>query len=433
MAREFAPRFEYLPAAPPIRGRSLSSLAQPVAAGVLVAAVIFNAVLSWVNAHLFALTPSMVSATQGAIVISALTIGILQPPVLIARWIVVIWLLIVPVFLISAVRAQFEPKILGDILLIPAFILLGTRLNGQTLRQTVIGLQTLIVIVGVWELARPEQFGAFFKVLDYYVNTRGFDADAFWAGGDLFVSSQRPGSRMLLDGLGLHRGSSLFLEPVSLGNWAVVATLFTAAMWREFGATGRIFMIVSTLILLVICDGRLALSVILLFCLWLPLCRRIPDRLSVLYLPFLLVALSSANALGLLSATGDNFAGRLAIGYDALSNMRLEQLLGTAMNRGRFEDAGWADFVQAQSLFVSIGLWLFLSLTSFGSGAENRMAKHGIFLFIALCMPISNSLLSIKSAALMWVIYGFCHARGRSRMARDGGPEIIPYLQSGRS
>ncbi len=393
---------------------------QPAAAALLVAAVTFNAAFAWVNAHLFALTPSIVSAAQGAIVLSALAIGVLQPATLIARWFIMAWLLLVTVALTSAVRGQFEPKILGDILLLPAFILLGMRLDGPTLRRTVIGLQLLILLLGMWELAQPVQFGAFFHVVDYYVNTRGYDANAFWAGGDLFLSSERPGGRLLLAGSGLHRGSSLFLEPVSLGNWAVVAALFTAAMWRSLSRPARAFMIGSTFILLAICDGRLALSVILLFCLWLPLCRWIPDRFSIAYLPLLLLALSTGGALGLLDQTGDNFGGRLAVGVEALSSMDLDQMLGISAERVRFDDAGWADFVQAQSLLVSVGLWLFLGLTSFGTGAQDRMAKHGIMLFLTLCMPISNSLLSIKTAALMWVIYGFCYARSRRIPGKEG-------------
>lgn len=415
MARSSAPALSYMPSGAGLPNhRPLAWMTQPAAAALLIAAVVFNAAFAWVNAHLFALTPSIISAAQGAIVLSALAIGALQPPALIIRWFAMTWLLLITVLLTSALRAQFEPKILGDILLIPAFILLGTRMDDRTLRHSVIGLQMLIVLFGLWELARPDQFGAFFHVVDYYVNTRGYDANAFWAGGDLFLSSERPGGRLLLGGLGLHRGSSLFLEPVSLGNWAVVVTLFTAAMWRSLSIGARAFMIASTLILLIVCDGRLALSVILLFCLWLPLCRKIPDRLSIAYLPLLLVALSSGGALGLLDQTGDNFAGRLTVGIQALGSMDLHQLLGISAERSRFDDAGWADFVQAQSLLVSVGLWLFLGLTSFGSGPQDRMAKHGIMLFITLCMPISNSLLSIKTAALMWVIYGFCYARSRT-------------------
>lgn len=397
-----------------------SSVLPLAAAALLFATIVFNPALAWVNAHLFPLTASAVSTVQGAIVLFALVVGLLQPVALTARWLLLAWLLVLSILLTSAVRAQFEPKIFGDMLLIPAFILLGMRIDGPLLRRTVLVMQALILIVGLWELARPGQYGAFFNVTSYYVNTRGFDADAFWAGGELFLSSQRPSGRMLLDGFGLHRGSSLFLEPVSLGNWAIMAVIFTVAMWRDLSVVARLFMGISSLLLLVICDGRLALSVVLFFCLWLPFCRWIPDRLSAAYLPLMLIGLWLAGLLGLLSNWGDTFSGRLAVSLKALQSMGLEHLLGVGERRLRLADAGWADFIQAQSLFVALGLWLMLSLTSFGRQPGDRMAKHGIMLFITLCLPVSNSMLSIKTAALLWMLYGFCFARGRL-MPREGG------------
>ena len=386
----------------------------PVAAVALLAAtVLFNPLLAWVNSHVAQMSGSIVSVMQGGIVISALLIGLFQPIVLAARWWVLAALLVMAVLLTSAIRAQFNPKILGDVLLIPAFILLGTALRTDQFRRSILVMQACILLVGLWELARPDQYGAFFNVVDYYVNTRGYDANAFWAGGSLFLSSERPGGRLLLNGFGFHRGSSLFLEPVSLGNWAVVATIFTAACWRELSRWGRTFMIASTFALLVICDGRLAMTVILLFCLYLPLCRYLPDRWSALYLPVMLGLLWLGDALGLLMPNGDNFAGRLGIGLHALGTMDATALLGVNPEFARLDDAGWADFIQSQSVLIALGLWLALALTGFGTAPGDRMAKHGIMLFLILCLPISNSLLSIKTAALMWTLYGFCFARGQ--------------------
>jgi len=183
----------------------------PVAAVALLAAtVLFNPLLAWVNSHVAQMSGSIVSVMQGGIVISALLMGLFQPIVLAARWWVLAALLVMVVLLTSAIRAQFNPKILGDVLLIPAFILLGTALRTDLFRRSILVMQACILLVGIWELARPDQYGAFFNVVDYYVNTRGYDANAFWAGGSLFLSSERPGGRLLLNGLGFqcHFGST---------------------------------------------------------------------------------------------------------------------------------------------------------------------------------------------------------------------------------
>jgi putative polymerase len=394
-------------------GETLRAMVPFAASALLVATIAFNPLLAWVNSHAAPLSGGIVSVMQGGIVIAALSLGLFQPAALAARWWVMSAMLVMAVLLTGAIRAEFNPKILGDVLLIPAFILLGTALPGDLFRRTVLATQGAILLVGSWELLRPDQYGAFFNVVDYYVNTRGFDAEAFWAGGSLFLSSERPGGRLLLNGFGFHRGSSLFLEPVSLGNWAVVMSIFTAACWRELSRSGRAFMAATIFALLVICDGRLAMTVIAFFCLFLPISQYVPDRWSAAYLPAMLALLWLGDAMGVLMPNGDNFAGRLGIGLHALLTMDANGLLGVSAEFARLDDAGWADFVQAQSIFVSLGLWLLLSLSSFGREPGNRMAKHGILLFLILCLPISNSLLSIKTAAMMWALYGHCFARGR--------------------
>lgn len=392
---------------------SRETLAQGLCAALLVATIAFNPALAWANAHLAPVTPALVSAVQAAIVLGALAMGALQPLRTGVRWLALAWLLAMGVVLTGALRGALEPKVLGDVLLIPAFILLGTRLHRATLVGAMALMQGMLVAVGLWELAFPGQYGRFFDVLGYYVQTRGFDAEDFWAGGQLFLSSERPGGRILLDGLNLHRGSSLFLEPVSLGNWSVLAALFAAMLWRDLSRGLRLYFITTIGLLLVVCDGRLAMGVLALFALYLPLARRLPDRLSVAYLPVMLGLLAAAGALGLLEPGGDSFTGRLGIGIGALQAMSLERLLGLSRVPLSLADAGWADVVQSQSLFLPIALWLVLSLTGFGKAPENRVAKHGILLFLMLSLPISNSILSVKTAAAMWAFYGFAYARSR--------------------
>ncbi|PTQ11882.1 polysaccharide biosynthesis protein GumE [Sphingomonas oleivorans] len=391
-------------------------------AALLGMTVLFNPLLALVNAQIFAVAGGMVVAIQGLIVIAALALGALQrddPPY---RWIALTWGLTMLLVAISAVRAELSLKNFGDILIIPAFICLGTRLRGSTLVRLVIALQSLLLLVGIWELASPAGFGATFKVISYYVNTRGFDQDAFWAGGDLFLSSERPKGRMLLDGFGLHRGSSLFLEPVSLGNWTIVIAVFIAAFWSRLSHAARIFLILSNAALLVICDGRLALSVNLVLLAYLPLARKIPGWASAFYLPGLFLLLLIAMQFGFLPAGGDTMPGRLRVGMDALLTIDLANLLGVGIVENAFADAGWAYFIQTQSLIAALAVWLMLTLTSTGEEGGGRMAKHGIAVFITLCLPISYSILSIKTVAVMWAFYGYFYARA-NRMAKSFEPD----------
>ncbi|MCC2979786.1 polysaccharide biosynthesis protein GumE [Sphingomonas sp. IC4-52] len=393
---------------------------QAACAILLAATVLFNPALALAGAIGLPLSASLVASTQALIVAGALILGMAQPKAPPYGWIAAVLGLLAVSALTGAVRSQFDAKSLGDVLLVPAFIMLGARLTPRTLIVTLVMLQALVLIVGIWEVADPEGFGARFKIAEYYVRTRGFSEADFWAGGDLFISSERPQGRLLLAGSGLHRGSSLFLEPVSLGNWSVVVAIATAVLWSRLSVLLRTGLIVSTLMLLIICDGRLSLSVCLMLLAFLPIARHLPERFSVLYLPGCILALVLAARFGLLIDTGDTFAGRLRYAVDAFGRLNIDHLLGISSKRVGMEDAGLAYFVVRQSIFVAVGLWLLLTLTSLGDDRAGRICKHGFMLFVVLCLPISNALLSIKTAAFMWAVYGFCYGQARRRAAPAG-------------
>ncbi len=78
-----------------------------------------------------------------------------------------------------------------------------------------------------------------FAVKDFYINTRGIGEDEFTnLSSDLYVSATRPDARFL-PFFDLHRMSSVFLEPVSLGNFVIVSVAFMMAFsgracpWRS--------------------------------------------------------------------------------------------------------------------------------------------------------------------------------------------------------
>lgn len=399
---------------------------QLACAVVLALTVCFNPFLAVVNASIMPIGGGIVALVQGTLVVAALLLGLTASGRAAYPWIGVCWALAMAAVATAAIRMQFDAKSFGDVLLIPAFILLGMQLQRGTLIRTVTVLQAMILLVGIWELASPGSFGTFFKVAQYYINSRGYSAEDFWAGGDLFVSSVRPQGRMLFANSELHRGSSLFLEPVSLGNWTIMITLFSAGLWRHLTIGLRGFLILSNIALLVICDGRLALGVNLMLLAFLPLARRIPGWVSVLYLPISLIGLTLAKMLGLLAEVGDTFAGRLRYGIDALGALNWERFFAVGWTRLGNDDAGLVYFIQNQSLPVAIGLWMVITLTNIGEGSGSRSFKHGMALFLVACLPISNASLSIKTTALMWACFGYFYMRARQdSVTQQDGPRAF--------
>lgn len=392
------------------QGMVTPSALEAMAVAVAVLAVVFNPLLAIVNGHVHPLSSGLVALVQAGLTFGALGIGGIQRRTP-TRWIVMAWMLLVWFIGLSIMRDGLAIKDLGDVLLIPAFIALGQRIRLPVLVRVVVGLQVAITVVGVLELIFPSIFGAIFKVVDYYVSTRGYDKSAFWAGNDLFLSSERPGGRLLLPGFNLHRGSSLFLEPVSLGNWTIVIAIFLGGFWHSLSWRSRALLAGCDIVLLVVCDGRLALGVCLFLAVYLPVAaRRLPARLAALYLPAVLLLLAGFVAAGLLTSIGDTLPGRLRGGYDALVGLDLPDLMGIG-HQMLYADAGWVYFIQTQSLLVAIAVWSVITLTDIGEDGDARMFKHGLALFLALCLPISYSVLSIKTMSLLWCGYGALYAR----------------------
>ena len=401
---------------------------QRIAIAIVTSSVVFNAVLAIINGHLFQLSGGIVAVLQAGLTFAALAVGILSARSF-NRWVLLIWMLVIAFIALSLLRGSLSPKNFGDILIIPAFIAVGQAIKPASVIKMVTGLQCLIVAVGIFELAAPSAFATTFKVVEYYVSTRGFDKSIFWAGNDLFLSSERPGGRLLFGGLGLHRGSSLFLEPVSLGNWVVVAMIVLLAFWQDTSWRTRLFLVVTNLVLLVVCDGRLAMGVVAILAVYVPLIgRRLSSPFSALYLPGIFLALAVMSATGHLSAAGDTLAGRLHGGFDSLVGLDLFSFMGLG-DELLNADAGWVYFIQTQSLLVALGMWFVITLTSVGEDGIGRTFKHSLTLFLALCLPISYSVLSIKTMSVLWAAYGCLYARRAADVAteveHDHSPRFI--------
>ncbi len=410
-----------LAAAPPhpAAGAGDRGAAMQYAGGaILTAAVTFNAWLALANAHGVPVNNGIVSVVQAGIVAAALALAIVVRPAGLMRWALLLWGLATLFLLLSLMRERIEPRYLGDVAVIFAFVMLGLCLRARTLVAVLVLLQVMLCAFVVWEIVSPEGFGAAFRVQTYYIATRGLSEESFWAkDSQLFVSAQRPGGRLLLAGMGAHRASSLFLEPVSLGNWTVVVLLAAGALWRSLSRMAIAVLALGNLLLLIACDGRLAMALNLALLPVMVIAPRVPRWVAPAVLPAVFVLLAVAERSGMLGV-GDTFAGRLHYGAAYLMRLDVAELLGLSGATGTVAaDSGWAYFIISQSLPGVLLIWLALTLPPGADTPAKRRLVLGIALFLAAALPVSYSVFSIKTAALLWAVYG--HAIGASLVARS--------------
>src|ERR1043165_4976483 len=102
--------------------RILESLA---ASGVVVAAVIYNFVLCFVDTNLFGVSPTIVISCEAALLGTAFALIWYRTPNLY----VILTLVAVYFFTVMVIRSEFDAKILRDCLIPIAFVFLGVYLG----------------------------------------------------------------------------------------------------------------------------------------------------------------------------------------------------------------------------------------------------------------------------------------------------------------
>jgi putative polymerase len=398
---------------------------------IVIWAVSFNAILAVVNGHAFALERTHVVLAEVATYGAATTLIFFNADRRMMPWLLLALAIIALALLLGLGNGNFNAKYPRDVLVIPVFVMLGMTCHRGSLVRLLIVVQTVVFLVAILEAASPALYSELFRVLDYYINTRDFSQNQFWnTESTLFVSATRPGARFF-SFINLHRLSSLFLEPVSLGNYCVVAAAMILTFWRDLAMWLRSYLVASTIMLLIGCDGRLAAISILIILAAAIVTKRISSRWSVFYLPLTLVA----SALFVVAATpevgADNFGGRLAGSLMVLSQIDVLGFLGLDASSSAYAaDSGISYFVLTQSVVGVVMIWVCICLLPDGNDYRSRAFVHSIALFIPLNLMISYSFFSIKVAAMMWFCYGFIYGNKGSEATTDNGDLIYHPARS---
>lgn len=374
---------------------------------LILAAVLFNAGLAVVNAHVLPLTSASVIATEvlilsGCAGLIALTLRQDDKPWLILM-LAILWIGLAS----SLMREQLAAKSIRDVAIIPIFVMLGLRYSASPVRLFT-AVQLAVFAVVLIEAIDQDLFATLFAVKSYYINTRDFSDENFWnEASELFVSATRPGERFL-PFFDLHRMSSVFLEPVSLGNYVCILVIFLAAYWRELTRRQKAWFVVSTLVLLAACDGRLATVTSLAIIGVSLIVVALPQRIFAVYLPGAVVGACILVFLIAPQATGDNFAGRLAFTVQLLSHMSLADLFAASPAKviGRHYDSGLTYLIVTQTFLGAALLWATITLVPDIRSRRQAVIVHGTCLFVAFNLLISYSVFSLKTAALLWFLYG---------------------------
>lgn len=389
--------------------------------GILFSAVFFNFALAIINRHVTPLSPGDVILAEVAIVAATHAVCLLRFRDLMAPWYMLLWFMVMVALGRWLWLADIDPKSLRDVIIIPTFICLGIAAGRRNLNATILVLQWLVLIAMLIEAIFPQGFGNFVGIKSYYINTRGFRDSQFWnVSSEYFVSATRPGDRFVGGWLGIHRLSSIFLEPVSLGNYCIAVTAFVCARFRTLSRGQIVFLAASNLVLLVGCDGRLAIATSILLVAITMLLGAV-RRLSVLYLPAALAfALFLYVVLGFRPGV-DNFTGRVAFTVERLWNFSTLEFLGLSPALPDTADSGIAYLIATQSIFGLLALFATIFLYARDDEDDQASFKSAMLLYLSLTMMVSYSFLTIKTASISWYLLGALQVPARAKGLQQRG------------
>jgi putative polymerase len=379
---------------------SVSDFLRLCAISSVIGGLTFNFVLCFVNTRLMGIGESQVMLMELAIIGTAFLVAADRR----AGFYLVLFIFTTYMLLLFALRGQSDLKALRDIFIPVIFYAMGSRLANIKLADELLIWSSVIVLVfAFFEYFFLPVYLQWFNVLGYYIS-RGTvtAADNFGATTGLFISGNRPEPRTLLAFLGQHRVSSVFLEPVSMGNFGAI--VFAWAIFRR-GWGGRWFLFTAAIFMVILADARFGLFTCLLMAALSPLFRIIP-RTVWMVMPMLFVALVAAYGQASGVHGGDNsLSGRIDVTAYIISNLSLSVVLGTEMSASFTADSGMAYALTKFGLFGFPALWALFVFQPLRSPQAWKLLSM-IGLYLVLIMVISNSFFSIKTAALMWFITG---------------------------
>jgi putative polymerase len=390
----------------PAIGRMLAPL-------VIFAAVLLNFGLCFINTNVFKVNPSVVILSEIVLIAMAFSLIWYRSTVL------YIFLLVLSVYFFSVmfVRSDFDPKIIRDFLIPFLFFFLGYYFGSV---RSCDGLVTLLILLALgsalFEWLALNTYLHYFDVIRYYV-ARGTEANlqadsALLIRGDdtagLYVNGTRFQERTLLPFLGSHRISGIFLEPVSAGNFGAIAFA-----WVVLRDRGRIWPLVAKsiaiAIILVLADARFGFY-FCIFTLLLYLAAPIIRPTMLFLAPFLLmIGLVAYAGYHWQEAPSNELAGRLMHAAYSLVELDPWQLFGLKISDvfmgGYAGDSGYGYMLVKVGLVGLTAIWtLFVYAPIFDRDAWRF--KIFIAFYAVSLLSISASLFTIKTAALLWFLYG---------------------------
>ena len=399
-----------------------------ILSAVVLGAILFNFALCFVNTNIFRTGAGIVIGCAMALIGVTLALLLTRSFDLF----VILGVYVAYTLFLAALQGSFDPKPARDLMIPVIFYFaareLGSREDGDRLVWASVWI---VLVVGLFEYGFLKQFVRLFDILGYYVSRGTVQAAAAELSGDrLFASGMRYEGRTLLPWLGEHRVSSVFLEPVSVGNFGAIC--FSWIVLRNWGRPLRMLLrLLPVIAIFTLADARFGLSISLLSFIAFAFAG-LTGRVLVAVAPFVMIVTLAWIGYTWPDVAWDNtLRGRVLLGGQFLSKLDAYDMFALVPNFAFTADSGYAYTLVKIGLAGFAGMWL---LFAFAPARDNVSWRYRVFvaIYVTLLLVISNSIYSIKTAALLWYLVGALDAPLRSRLREATQPAPRESLRRAR-
>lgn len=391
---------------------------------ILIAATFLNTALAFINAHGFYIGQPHVIFGEILIVLAiAFYVGMkigayrnILPPFLFLLAVTCTFLYV------SIINESINPKAMRDMVLVVSFFMLGGLVNTGQILNTFRFITASVLLFMIIENYALDAYVTLFRPGDYFASTRGIGESEYNDTG-LFIATLGYSTRFSYNFLSDHRLSSIFLEQVSLGNFAILAAIFTSCFWKSLQKGERIFYLLTIPLIIMTTSSRMASVLCFLILIGHFLFPLLPRYSHLLYMPFMIfigfLAFYDPNLGPVI--TSDDFHGRVSHTIYLLSILDKGYFTGgTAADITKTGDSGYTYFILMQTILGLIAFWLFSGLCVKPSAPPEKRFLHGAALYIFANMMVSGtSIFSIKTAGLLWVMAGYYFYRGSMNSVQE--------------
>jgi hypothetical protein len=370
-------------------------------------AVGYNALLSFVNAHAAGLNFGVVALTEILVIFAGLFL-ILRGGLAKAdkNVLYLVCLFVLLGLMVSMINQRVFVDALRNALIVSIFVCLGRRSSRETVMAAFLCCSVLVLAVLILEVSSVTQYAALLKPAQYFINTRGMVEFKYNETG-LFNNALGFKGRFsygIFDG---PRTSSIFLEQVSLANYAAVTGIFLVSLWKYIAPKQRVLHIAVVLLIIVSNNTRMTSILTLLSLVGYFLYPKVP-KYSNTFLAPIIMAIAVMVYLAFPLDHSDTFVGRTSKTGDFLFNMPLGEYFGNNVGAtGALLDSGYPYLISTATIIGFIAYWLFVCFIVPQNTPERRRCANALSLYIFMNLLVSGTaIFSMKTGAPLWLLVG---------------------------